>query len=40
MKPLAITLGDPCGIGPEIILKAFASGLPVPAVVVGDPALL
>jgi len=40
MKPIAITLGDPCGIGPEIILKAFAAGLPAPAVVVGDPALL
>jgi 4-hydroxythreonine-4-phosphate dehydrogenase len=40
MKPIAITLGDPCGIGPEIVLKAFAAGLPAPAVVVGDPALL
>lgn len=40
MKPIAITLGDPCGIGPEIILKAFAAGLPAPAVVVGDPGLL
>jgi len=40
MKPIAITLGDPCGIGPEIVLKAFGAGLPAPAVVVGDPALL
>jgi len=40
MKPIAITLGDPCGIGPEIILKAFAAGLPTAAVVVGDPDLL
>ena len=23
MKPIAITLGDPSGIGPEIIAKAF-----------------
>eukprot|EP01034_Spumella_vulgaris_P020157 gene20157-25819_t len=23
MKPIAITLGDPAGIGPEIIAKAF-----------------
>jgi 4-hydroxythreonine-4-phosphate dehydrogenase len=23
MKPIAITMGDPCGIGPEIIVKAF-----------------
>ena len=40
MKPLAITLGDPCGIGPEIVLKAFAGGLPAPAVVIGDVGLL
>jgi 4-hydroxythreonine-4-phosphate dehydrogenase len=26
MKPLAITLGDPAGIGPEIIAKAFRDG--------------
>jgi hypothetical protein len=24
MKPIAITIGDPAGIGPEIIAKAFA----------------
>ena len=40
MKPLAITIGDACGIGPEIVLKAFAAGLPAPAVVIGDPQLL
>ena len=40
MRPIAITLGDPCGIGPEIVLKAFAGGLPAPALVVGDPGLL
>ena len=40
MKPIAITLGDPCGIGPEVVLKAFAQGLPAPALVVGDPGLL
>jgi len=40
MKPIAITLGDPCGIGPEIVLKAFAGGLPAPAVVVGDAGVL
>ncbi|MEK9719551.1 MAG: hypothetical protein VW257_00555, partial [Quisquiliibacterium sp.] len=38
--PIAITLGDPCGIGPEIILKSFDEGLPAPALVIGDPALL
>lgn len=26
MKPIAITLGDPAGIGPEIIAKAFRDG--------------
>ena len=39
-RPIAITLGDPCGIGPEIILKAFAQGLPAPAIVVGDAGVL
>ena len=30
MKPLAISLGDPAGIGPEVVLKAVAgSGVPV-----------
>lgn len=38
--PIAITLGDACGIGPEIILKAFAAGLPAPCMVVGDAGLL
>ena len=27
MRPVvAITMGDPCGVGPEIIVKAFDSG--------------
>jgi 4-hydroxythreonine-4-phosphate dehydrogenase len=39
-RPIAITLGDPCGIGPEIVLKSFDIGLPAPAVVIGDPELL
>ena len=34
MKPLAITIGDPAGIGPEIVEKALA-GLSVPARVFG-----
>jgi 4-hydroxy-L-threonine phosphate dehydrogenase PdxA len=38
--PLAITMGDPCGIGPEITVKAFAKGLSAPAFVIGDAALL
>ena len=45
MKPLAITMGCPVGIGPEIILKFFAAAdsagdRDMPAVVVGDPAVL
>src|SRR4029078_3089560 len=36
MKPIAITMGDACGIGPEICVKLFAEGLPVPAFVIGD----
>lgn len=39
-RPIAITMGDPCGIGPEIVLKSFDAGLPAAAVVVGDPELL
>ena len=39
-RPIAITLGDPCGIGPEIVLKAFATGLPASCVVIGDVGLL
>lgn len=34
--PLAITMGDAAGIGPEIIVRCFAQGLPAPAVVYGD----
>ncbi|RUM24020.1 4-hydroxythreonine-4-phosphate dehydrogenase PdxA [Rhizobium vallis] len=35
-KPVGITMGDPCGIGPEIIARLFADGLPEQAVVIGD----
>lgn len=37
-RPIAITLGDPCGIGPEIIVKlAVAAERPaVPLLIVGD----
>ena len=34
--PIGITMGDPVGIGPEIIAKLFSEGLDVPAVVYGD----
>ena len=38
MKPLAITLGDPAGIGAEIVFKALRE-LDVPAIVFGSRAL-
>jgi 4-hydroxythreonine-4-phosphate dehydrogenase len=38
--PFAITMGDPCGIGPEICLKLFTKALEAPAFVVGDARLL
>jgi 4-hydroxythreonine-4-phosphate dehydrogenase len=37
---LGITMGDPAGIGPEIILKCFEAGLPHQCVVYGDVAWL
>ena len=40
MKPLLVTMGDAAGIGPEIIVKAFAAGALKDAVVIGDPAVL
>ena len=38
--PLALTMGDACGIGPEIIAKAFANGSARGSVVVGDIAVM
>lgn len=41
MNPIAITMGDPCGIGPEITLKACADPRrTVPVVVIGDAHVL
>lgn len=37
---LAVSMGDPCGIGPEIIVKAHASGALGEAIVVGDAGVL
>ncbi len=34
--PIGITMGDPVGIGPEIIARLFDQGLDTPAVVYGD----
>ena len=36
MKPVLVTMGDPAGIGPEIIVKAFDRGALQGCVVVGD----
>ncbi|MFI7005349.1 4-hydroxythreonine-4-phosphate dehydrogenase PdxA [Streptomyces sp. NPDC050145] len=37
MTPIAVTMGDPCGIGPEITLKACADPRnTLPVVVIGD----
>ena len=38
--PLGITMGDPAGIGPEIVAKAFAQEHANRAVVLGDPLVL
>ena len=39
--PLAVTMGDPAGIGPEIVAKALArADLPGGFVVVGDPVVM
>lgn len=40
MKPLLVTMGDPVGIGPEIVVRAFAEGALADALVIGDPAVL
>lgn len=39
--PIAITMGDPCGIGPEIIAKLYADPAPLhPILVLGDEGLI
>lgn len=40
IRPVAITMGDAAGIGPEIIVKMLHAGLPAPAVVYGDAGVL
>jgi 4-hydroxythreonine-4-phosphate dehydrogenase len=40
-KPLIVTMGDPAGIGPEVVAKALtASDVPRPVVVAGDVAIM
>ena len=39
--PIAITMGDPCGIGPEIVAKLYADAAPLPpTLVLGDEGLI
>ena len=38
--PLGITMGDPAGIGPEIVARLFAEGVRTRCVVIGDANLL
>lgn len=38
--PVGFTMGDAAGIGPEIIIKVFAEGLPTRALVYGDAGIL
>src|SRR6266498_1365400 len=39
--PIAITMGDPCGIGPEIIAKLYADTTPLPpTLVLGDEGMI
>ncbi len=39
--PIAITMGDPCGIGPEIIAKLYADAASLPpTLILGDEALI
>lgn len=38
--PVGFTMGDAAGIGPEIIVKTFASGLQGPAIVYGDVGIM
>jgi 4-hydroxythreonine-4-phosphate dehydrogenase len=40
MKPIAISLGDPAGIGPEIVARALAERPALDALVFGDAGLL
>jgi len=37
---LALTMGDPCGIGPEIVARAVTTGAADDAVVIGDVAVM
>ena len=40
LMPIAITMGDPAGIGPEICAKFFAEEYDSPAFLIGDLAII
>src|SRR6185436_3861591 len=40
MARIAISLGDPCGIGPEVVVRALAARPDVDAIVYGDAGML
>ena len=40
MKPVVLTMGDPAGIGPEILLRAFEQGALKGCVVIADAAVM
>lgn len=40
LAPLALTMGDACGIGPETVVRAAAAGEAGPLLVVGDVAVM
>jgi 4-hydroxythreonine-4-phosphate dehydrogenase len=39
-RPIALTMGDPAGIGPEILAKLWAEGGLPPALVIGDETIM
>ncbi len=39
-RPLLLTMGDACGIGPEILVKAAADGAAAGCLVIGEPRVL
>ncbi len=40
LRPLLLTMGDPVGIGPEIVVRAFQRGAAEGCVIVGDAAVI
>ena len=43
LLPIAVSIGEPAGIGPDIVISAFAAGLlepHIPLIILGDPDIL